>query len=605
MPSLMPFLINGSMEVFMNLKNLFLAIILIAIQISNTANALIGPIKITLNTEYRTSTPVIGPIATSIKLNKSDIKKTGASTFTGLLETIPAVSFEGGQGNLTALRIRGNEASHTLLLLDGNKVTITGGQPNLDVIPLDQIERIEITKGPFSSLYGPGAIGGVIHVFTDKDINSISSSKIDVSYGSNGTKKVSLNSYFKGDTSYANISLTDFHTDGIDATGDGDLDPIDRTTVGINIGTEVSEKTSVNLNIINTKAIIEYDDSLSTPKPDNNLRQFNIGVSQKFSDKFTTNFDYMNQNTQRRGNKYKLNTVSVINELQFNHSKLSIGLSDTVDKDIGNAKNIKHTDLFSQWQGLIIDNELSIGARIVDHDKFSTHYTYNFNWAKDLSRSLRLNGSYGSATNLPDHYKNNLNITQDQTDLKPERSKNFELGLIKEYGWGTTGMKLYKSRVSDAFTYLDPDNNSLTDNAYYKNDGTVDIKGAELTLDTELFGWQLDANIDFNQAINKSTGLQKGRRPNRSIGINVSKTSGKWKRSVNWAAKSWAWDKDAHTNNIKLGGYGLLNLTTSYDFNEDLSVYFNQVNALNKNYEMAQGYKTPGRLSTLGLTYSF
>ena len=87
---------------FMNLKKLFLAIFVIAIQIPNNAQALLGPIKITLNTEYRTSTPVIGPIATSIRLNKSDIKKTGASTFTGLLETIPAVSFEGGQGNLTA-----------------------------------------------------------------------------------------------------------------------------------------------------------------------------------------------------------------------------------------------------------------------------------------------------------------------------------------------------------------------------------------------------------------------------------------------------------------------------------------------------------------------
>jgi vitamin B12 transporter len=85
----------------------------------------------------------------------------------------------------------------------------------------------------------------------------------------------------------------------------------------------------------------------------------------------------------------------------------------------------------------------------------------------------------------------------------------------------------------------------------------------------------------------------------------VSKTSGKWKRSVNWTAKSWAWDKDAHTNNIKLGGYGLLNLTTSYYFNEDLSVYFNQANALNKDYEMAQGYKTPGRVMTLGVNYSF
>mgnify|MGYP001176236717 FL=1 len=588
----------------MIIKNILATILVLTIQIPNTANALIGPIKISLNTEYRTSAPIIGPVATTIKLSKSDIKRTGKRTFTGLLESIHAVSFEGGQGNLTALRIRGNESSHTLLLLDGNKVTITGGQPNLDVIPLDQIERIEITKGPFSSLYGPGAIGGIIHVFTDKDVNSISRNRIDISYGSNDTNKINLNSYFKSDTGYMDIALTDFHTDGIDATGDGDLDPIDRTTVGINIGTEVSDKTSVNLNIMNTKAIIEYDDTWGTPKPDNNLRQFNVGVSHKFGDRFATKFDYMNQNTQRRGDKYKLNTVSLINELDFDYSKLSVGLSNSVDKDIANSKNIKHSDLFSQWQGLIIDNELSIGARIVDHDKFSTHYTYNFNWAKDLSSSLRVNGSYGSATNLPDHYKNNLNITQGQTDLKPERSKNFELGLIKEYGWGTTGVKLYKSKVSDAFTYLDPDSNWLTDNAYYRNDGTVDIKGAELTLDTELLGWQLDANIDFNQAINKSTNLQKGRRPNRSIGVNLSKTSGKWKRSVNWSAKSWVWDKDNHSNG-KLGGYGLLSLSTSYDFNEDLSVFLNINNALDKDYEMAQGYNTLGRNINLGISHTF
>ena len=588
----------------MIIKNILATILVLTIQIPHTANALIGPIKISLNTEYRTSTPIIGPVATTIKLSKSDIKRTGKRTFTGLLESIHVVSFEGGQGNLTALRIRGNEASHTLLLLDGNKVTITGGQPNLDVIPLDQIERIEITKGPFSSLYGPGAIGGIIHVFTDKDVNSISSNKIDISYGSNNTKKINLNSYFKSDTGYIDIALTDLHTDGIDATGDGDLDPIDRTTVGINIGTEVSDKTSVNLNIINTKAIIEYDDTWGTPKPDNNLRQFNIGVNHKFGDRFATKFDYMNQNTQRRGNKYKLNTVSLISEFDFDYSKLSVGFSNTVDKDIANSKNIKHSDLFSQWQGLIIDNELSIGARIVDHDKFSTHYTYNFNWAKDLSSSLRVNGSYGSATNLPDHYKNNLNITQGQTGLKPERSKNFELGLIKDYGWGTTEAKLYKSKVTDAFTYLDPDSNWVTDNAYYRNDGIVDIKGAELTLDTELFGWQLDANIDFNQAINKSTNLQKGRRPNRSIGVNLSKASGKWQRSINWSAKSWVWDKDNHSNG-KLGGYGLLSLSTSYDFNEDLSAYLNINNALNKDYEMAQGYNTLGRNIYLGISHTF
>ena len=104
--------------------------------------------------------------------------------------------------------------------------------------------------------------------------------------------------------------------------------------------------------------------------------------------------------------------------------------------------------------------------------------------------------------------------------------------------------------------------------------------------------------------------MQKGRRPNRSISLNLSKTSGKWKRNITWIAKSRAWDNDANNigwgqNSAELGGYGLLNLSTSYSFTDDLTVYLNRNNALDKNYEMAKGYKTLGKTSTLGLTYNF
>ena len=579
-------------------RNLIFAAFMSAILFSNSANAIIGPIKISLNTEYRTSSPVVGSIATTIKLDKAAIKRTGASTFTGLLQSIPSVSFEGGQGNLQALRIRGNEASHTLLLLDGHRVTVDGGQANLDVIPIDQIERIEISKGPFSSLYGPGAIGGVIHVFTDKDANSISSNKIDISYGSKGTKKINLNTYLKGDKSYLDISLTDFNTDGIDATGDGDLDPIDRKTTGLNFGTELTESTDISINILNTKANIQYDDSWGTPKPDNNLNQLSVGINQVINDKYKINFDLMRQNTQRREDKYKLNTLTIINELDFDNSKLSLGISNEVSKKVGSSNTIKHTDIFSQWQGLIIDNEISLGARVIDHDKFGTHTTYNFNWARDLSSTLRLNGSYGSATNLPDHYKNNANIVAGQTTLKPERSTNLEIGLSGNYDWGNTEFKIYKSKVKDAFKWFS------ASPAYYKNDGIVNISGVELSIGTEFLGWNLDTSLDLNKAIAASTNLEKGRRPNRSIALNLSKTSGKWNRSINWIAKSRAWDKDNHTNGEN-GGYGLLNLSTSYSFTDDLTVYLNRNNALDKNYEMAKGYKTLAKTSTLGLTYNF
>ena len=579
-------------------KKLILAASISAIFMSNSANAVIGPIKITLNTEYRTSNPVIGDIATTIKLDKSQIVNTGATTFTGLLQSIPAVSFEGGQGNLRALRLRGNEASHTLLLLDGHKVTITGGQPNLDVIPVDQIERIEITKGPFSSLYGPGAIGGVIHVFTDKDINAISSSRMDISAGSKGTTKTNLNTYYKNDKSYLDIAMTDFETDGIDATGDGDLDPIDRKTFGINFGSQLTENTAVNVNIIDTKANIQYDDSWSTPKPDNNLKQINIDLSQNYGKRSKINFDLMRQDTQRREDKYKLNTYTIINETDFDFSKLSVGFSNTVDKDLSNVKNIEHTDFFTQWQGLIIDNEISLGARLIDHDKFSSHTTYNINWARDISANTRINASYGSATNLPDHYKNNANIVAGKTSLKPERSKNIELGLSNSFDWGDTNIKLYRSKVTDAFKWFS------ASPAYYINDGIVNIQGAELSIGTELFGWDLDSSIDFNKAIAASTNLQKGRRPNRSVSLNLNKSSGKWKRNINWTAKSSAWDKDNHSTG-QIGGYGLLNLSTSYHFTEDLNIYLNRNNALDKNYEMAKGYNTLGKTTTIGLTYNF
>jgi len=234
----------------------------------------------------------------------------------------------------------------------------------------------------------------------------------------------------------------------------------------------------------------------------------------------------------------------------------------------------------------------------VDHDKFSTHSTYNLNWARDLSSTLRLNGSYGSATNLPDHYKNNANIVAGQTALKPERSTNLEIGLSGNYDWGNAEFKIYKSKVKDAFKWFS------ASPAYYKNVGIVNINGAELSIGTEFLGWDLDTSFDFNKAIDASTNLEKGRRPNRSISLNLSKTSGKWKRNINWIAKSRAWDLDSHAGG-EIGGYGLLNLSTSYHFTEDLSVYLNRNNALDKNYEMAKGYKTLGKTTTLGLTYNF
>ncbi|WPE17080.1 TonB-dependent receptor [Candidatus Thioglobus autotrophicus] len=580
----------------MQLKQLSLVTAISALTFTTTTNAVLGPIPIYLNTEYRTESPVIGSIASTIQLNKADILKTGSHTFTELLATIGGITFEGGQGNLTALRIRGNEANHTLLLVDGSVVSISATQPNFDVVPLEQIERIEIIKGPFSSLYGPGAIGGVIHVFTNKESEPGVQSEARFSYGTHNTQKISVSSSANNNGNYAHYTLSKYHTDGIDATSNGDLDPIDRTSGSLNIGGTLSDATTAKLNILNTKADIEYDDSWSAPKPDNNLTQFNIEVNHQFNKMLNTKFDIMRQKTQRREAQYKLETLSIVNEYTLNNAKLSLGASQTTDKDVDNAKQIKHTDLFSQWQGVVNHNELSLGARVVDHDKFSKHNTYNINWAKNIDNNARITASFGKATNLPDHYQNNLNIEHGKTELNPEHSKNIELGISKNYHTWSVLAKFYKSKVTDAFKW------SATG---YTNEGTVNIKGIELDAKANVLGWDLKTNYDYNTAVSESTNLQKGRRPNHTGSITATKTQGQYSHRINLTGKSWAWDKDAHTNNDKLGGYGLLNLFTDYDYNKQISISVSLNNALDKQYEMAKGYNTLGRTVTLGIAHKF
>ncbi len=183
-----------------------------------------------------------------------------------------------------------------------------------------------------------------------------------------------------------------------------------------------------------------------------------------------------------------------------------------------------------------------------------------------------------------------------KTELKPEHSKSLELGASKNYKNWDLSAKIYKSQTTNAFKW------SATG---YTNDGTVDIKGLELTAKTNILDWDINTNYDYNTAVKESTNLQKGRRPNHTASITATNKRGKYNNRINIIGKSWAWDKDAHTDNDKLGGYGLVNLFTSYDYSNKTSISISLNNALDKKYEMAKDYNTLGRTVTLGVTHNF
>lgn len=120
-------------------------------------------------TATRVPTPVSALVAEITVLDRAAIERAEGRTLAELLAQQPGLqlSSNGGLGKTSSLFIRGLEARHTLLLVDGVPLSSsTVGTASLDNLPLESIERIEIVRGPLSSVYGNGAMGGVIQIFT-------------------------------------------------------------------------------------------------------------------------------------------------------------------------------------------------------------------------------------------------------------------------------------------------------------------------------------------------------------------------------------------------------------------------------------------------------
>ena len=118
-----------------------------------------------------TRTPVdIGDALSSVSvISRADIERLQPMSIADLLTGLPGVSFAnaGGYGQQTSLFLRGSNSAHTLVLIDGVRIgSVASGLAAFEQLPVEQIERIEVVRGPRSSLYGADAIGGVIQIFT-------------------------------------------------------------------------------------------------------------------------------------------------------------------------------------------------------------------------------------------------------------------------------------------------------------------------------------------------------------------------------------------------------------------------------------------------------
>ena len=255
-----------------NAKLLLTGSVFIGSSVFINANA-IADTSITLDdiivTENRHSQSVDDSLASVTVITRQDIEKSAAKDLPSLLNRSAGFDLKpsGPYGKVSSLFLRGTNSNHLLTLVDGVKLySASSGGSAFQHIPLNQVERIEIVRGPRSSLYGSEAIGGVIQIFTRKGTQKTSAST-NIGAGSNKSKEISAS--FSGGTEKANFSLSarHFKTDGIDAifhTTANDDDGYENDSMSAQFGYQFNQEISFQSSFMNAQGNSRYDNCLNS-----------------------------------------------------------------------------------------------------------------------------------------------------------------------------------------------------------------------------------------------------------------------------------------------------------------------------------------------------
>lgn len=220
----------------------------------------------TVITASRMAQPKMSSPAASSVFNRADIERLQPSSVTDLLRRVPGTSLttNGGAGSLTTLSLRGTSATQTLVLVDGQRISsASAGQPSLEFLDIEHIERIEVIRGPRSAVYGSDAIGGVVQIFTRQGEPGLRP-RLKLGVGSNQSFVRSLGLSGGDQHTTFDLGATLSETAGIDRTrhnagGDEDRDGFRNRAFNLSLNHNFSDRLSGGIKLAEQTGNTEYD----------------------------------------------------------------------------------------------------------------------------------------------------------------------------------------------------------------------------------------------------------------------------------------------------------------------------------------------------------
>lgn len=608
------------------------------ISLAGTAQAAEQHIETTIVTASRTEQTLTEALAPVTVFERADIERVAPQDLQELLSRAVGVSFvrNGGRGASASLFLRGNQSNHTLVLIDGVRIgSATLGSASITNLPPELIERVEIVRGPRSTLYGSDAIGGVINIITRKfhDTNGVKP-YLRLGAGTQGSfKGVAAISGGNAQTQF-NLTALAEDTDGIDNTAsktppNGDDDAFEQQAFNLSASHRISRTAELFAFIQQSHSESDYDTNCygtgfakfdCAPYTDSQVTVANLrgefqlaafwtltATAGRSTDESETKYSYLDPAaTGVTGDVFETtrDIVGLQNDFKINeHHLLTLGaeqLRDQVDSSLSYGEDERDNDgVYLQWQGDMGPVNAALGWRNDNNEQFGSTDTRNASAGVELAEGLRVVASYGEGFNAPTF--NDLYYPgYGNPDLAPESSKNRELSLKGDTGWGRWSLNYFRNDVDNLIQY-----NPATGGPDQIE--SAQINGYELVISTELAGWNIDTNASYMEPTDGRSGLDLRRRARRQFNIDVDRQWQRW--GVNLGLRAVGSRFENASNTDRLAGYALLDFGVSYQLSESLKLQLAVKNALDKDYVSARSssfgdYQSLGREAMFTITYA-
>ncbi len=578
-------------------------------------------IVVTATRTAQTEDATLAPVTV---ITRADIERLQPASLQDLLGDTPgmAISNQGGPGKVSAMFLRGTNANQVLVLVDGIRVgSATAGTTPIQQIPVDQIERIEIVRGPFSSLYGADAIGGVIQIFL-RHAPGTFTPNASAGIGSYDHWKASAGFSAAGQRGWLSLQAAHEQTKGINACRSGaaelfvacfadqpDRDGFHNRSLTLNGAYTFSDRWSADGMALRTQGLNKYDGSFSdsdrySTQVLGGQLHYQPGEAVRLSLRAGTSTDF-DADDLGSVNVDHFNTRHTLGSFQADIAAagglLTAGLDwqrDHVASDTPFAVNTR-TDrgLFAQYQHSFGAQSLQANVRRDDNSQFGGKTTGSVLWGWDFARDLRVTASWGTAFHAPtfnDLYYPGFS----NPDLRPESSRNFDVGLRGTPAWGHWSLDVYRNEIRDML--------ALNSAFVPENIDRARITGLEGVIGGKLAGWDLRATATLLNAVDDARGgawegRRLPRRPRQSARFDADRDFGRFSVGASVYLNAPAWDDI--TNRNRLGGYALANLRAGWNFSRDWKLQLALNNVFDKDYETAYYYNQPGRNFMLTLSW--